>query len=379
MEPQERRGDRLRTGLQRAGRDHQLPDPAGARRVVGVLKPGAFGLGVVLIAACVPDVDVDLALVTSPRVLAVAADPAEVGPGEKMTLRALYAAPGGTLTDSPLVWSRCSARRPLAELGPVSRDCIDGGDGALTEIGDGLEVASQLPPDVCRLFGPDPPPGDPGGPAGRPVDPDLSGGYYQPIVLAGRSVADSPTLFRLRIACGLAAATQEQSSQFRRRYQRNLAPAISALERVSDASADLLPPGEALVVEAGERVRLRARWTACPGEPECGDGLCTLGEDGTACAADCGPPGCAGAEYYLRFDPDELDLVVARESLAISWFADAGHFDAERTGRTADDRTNASDNTWTAPEDRDEATLWIVIRDDRGGAAWRELSVLLSR
>jgi hypothetical protein len=317
---------------------------------------------------CVPELDVDLARVDAPRVLAVSAEPAEVAPGGKVTLTALYADGSGELAEAPLEWSLCTARRPLAELGPVSRACLEGGDAA-RPLGTGTTVTAALPADVCRLFGPEPPPASAGQPSGRPVDPDVTGGYYQPIRLAD---AGAGALLQLRIACGLAGATQQQAAEFRRRYQANVAPAIVALSRDGVALADDAP----LVVDAGEEVALRVRWATCPEVSKCGDGVCSLDEDLDGCPGDCGGgAGCRGAETYLRFDPAALALVTRREAIRVAWFATAGRFELASTGRAADDLAVTSHNTWTAPDEPGAATIWVVLRDDRGGASWRAVAV----
>lgn len=322
--------------------------------------------------ACVPELDVDLSRVDAPRVLAVRAVPAEVAPGGQVELTALYADGDGTLVEGPLKWSFCAARRPLAELGPVSRACLQREDDAELSLGTGITVTGAAPDDGCRLFGPEPPPATGDQPAGRPVDPDITGGYYQPLrIFVGDGDAD-PTLFQLRITCGLAGADQQQSAEYRARARPNRAPTVVAVERDGDALAQDAP----VVVGRGDELPLRLVWETCPEEPKCGDGLCTLDEAESDCPADCGgPPGCGGAETYLRFDPTTLALVTAREAIRVAWFATGGSFAAARTGRSPAEREAASDNVWTAPDDAGEHTLWFVVRDDRGGADWRELAV----
>ena len=68
-------------------------------------------------------------------------------------------------------------------------------------------------------------------------------------------------------------------------------------------------------------------------------------------------------------------LTTARESLRVSWYGTAGRFDEPRTGRAGDDPATTADNAWTAPAAPGAVTLWVVLRDDRGGAAWRSLAV----
>lgn len=321
-----------------------------------------------LVGACVPELTADLSRVDEPRVLAVRAEPAEAAPGETVTLTALHADAGGTLGESALAWSLCTARRPLAELGPVARDCLLAEGEALLSLGTGVSVAATVPMAACRLFGPEPPPAVDGQPAGRPVDPDPGGGYYQPVVLAAPEA--DPTLLQLRIACGLAGATQQQAAEFRRRYQANRAPEVTALARDGEPLAD------ELVVAAGEEVALRVRWASCPEQPACGDGICSLDEAVDTCAEDCtDSSGCAGAESYIRFDQESLGLVVAREAIRVAWFTTAGTFASASTGRAADERTDTSDNIFTAPDEPGPATIWVVLRDDRGGTSWRELAV----
>ncbi|HWB79716.1 MAG TPA: hypothetical protein VG755_32355 [Nannocystaceae bacterium] len=292
------------------------------------------------LVGCVPDVDVDLALVDAPRVLALAAMPAEVEPGAEVTMTALFVDGDGAIAAGPQRWAFCRARRPLAELGPIARACLDEGDERVVALGSGPSIAATVPDDACRLFGPDPPEAlAPGEPAGRPVDPDVTGGYYQPVVVLDDAAID-PGLLQLRIDCGVASATQAQAAELRRRHQANLAPAVVELDAPTE-------------VEAGDRVELRVRWTDCPDEEQ----------------------SCAGAETYAYFDPIALEIATARESIGIAWYATAGSFDDARTGRARDEPEAYGDNVWTAPDRAGPVTLWIVLRDDRGGASWHEQTI----
>lgn len=343
----------------------------------------ARGAWVVLawaVLACTPELEHDLSRVDEPRVLAVESVPAEAAPGARVRLRALYVDVDGAHTDASLAWSWCTARRPLAELGPIDRECLDRDADALDPIGTGLAVEATLPPDGCRRFGPEPPPAEDGQPSGRPVDPDSTGGYDQPVVLRAPEATPRTTLFGLRLACGPSNATQRQSAELRRRYQANVAPTIAAVEAEVDGEPARLVEADApLVVAAGASVTWRARFDACPSTPECGDGWCTLDEDADACAADCAgaTPGCAGAETYLWFDPIALDLRTRREALAVAWYATDGRFRDAQTGVAEQDDARVVDNAWIAPDEPGEAVLWLVARDDRGGASWVERRVVV--
>ena len=83
-----------------------------------------------------------------------------------------------------------------------------------------------------------------------------------------------------------------------------------------------------------------------------------------------------------RFEPSDDDIP-DRESLTVTWFIEGGSTDSTRTGfLPADDSdfSDLTDNEWTTPkradfadrfgEDRRDARLFLVIRDNRGGLSW---------
>ena len=57
------------------------------------------------------------------------------------------------------------------------------------------------------------------------------------------------------------------------------------------------------------------------------------------------------------------------------WFATAGTFDEDHTGREEGDVAPSTDNAWTAPSSAGQVHLWAVIRDDRGGVGWRSFTI----
>jgi hypothetical protein len=323
----------------------------------------------IAISGCVPDVDLDESILGDPRVLAIRAEPAEVEPGETIRWRALYADANGAIEPAPLGWSFCVARKPLAELGPIAPVCLG---GEMTQaIGEGVEVEGAIPRDTCRLFGPEPPPPLPDQPPGRPVDPDASGGYYQPILVSNGGLANEDiAFFEQRIACGLAGATQQQAAEFTRRYRRNTSPEVLAFELVRGGEAIAL--GDAPIdLSFGEEVTLRVRWPECPREDACGDGSCGIDETRAECAEDCTiPRGCGGAERTLRFDAEARELREERESMRVAWYTSAGALELERTGVAADDEASFSENVFTAPSEARDVVLIAVLRDSRGAAGW---------
>jgi hypothetical protein len=317
----------------------QRKRPASAR-IASLLSRGLAGS--VVFCGCTTPVTVDLAVIDSPRLLAVAATPAEGEPGAEVMLTALVVDEDGARPDDALAWSVCTARRPLAELGPVAPACLD--DDPDVDLGIAPTAMGVIPDEACRLFGPDPPPAEPGEPAGRPVEPDQTGGYYQPIVVARD---DEQAVYGVRLDCGVAGATQAQAAELRMRHRNNVSP-VAELLRGETVIESAVP----LVVEAGDEIDLRARWAACEDDVE-----------------------CTGAESYARFDPITLEIVESREAIGIAWYATGGTFADARTGRDAEDSRRTSDNTWTAPDDAGDVTMWIVIRDDRGGVSWTQVAI----
>jgi hypothetical protein len=53
--------------------------------------------------------------------------------------------------------------------------------------------------------------------------------------------------------------------------------------------------------------------------------------------------------------------------MRVAWYASAGDFDAQSTGRGETDPVLFTDNTWTVPSAPGKVHIWIVLRDSRGG------------
>jgi hypothetical protein len=292
--------------------------------------------------SCAPILDDDTPYVTEPRVLAVRVAPAEVLADEEVTMTALYADPDGGLSSAPLDWSFCPVPKPLAELGPVAGTCLDPESPDLVPIGSGIEVTALVPTDVCSLFGPNPPPPREGQLAGRPADPDITGGFYQPVLVFPTDEGD-PTLVSIRVRCGLANVTQETYIAWNLAYRSNENPSVATLRF---GTTEVPPDGTGVppVVAPGETVALTVEWPAC---------------------ADDAP--CAGAEEYVVYDPPTGELQTRREAISATWFTTAGTYEVARNGRAGDDEERTVTNDWTAPETEGEAWIAVVLRDERGG------------
>lgn len=303
------------------------------------------------VAACTPTFADDTAIVSSPRLLAMQAVPAEGPLGASFTLRALYVDGSGLHDPSAIDWATCLLQKPLGEPGPINEGCFVDASPDLLPLGDGGTVHGTIPADACQLFGPDSPPPQPGQPSARPTDPDTTGGFYLPI--RARSGAGQWSAALERIACQPSGVTQPVSLAFTSGYRMNTNPAASALSRIDDdgGTTPIAPdsPGQppALTVAAGARIGLRVEWPPCTGVEACG-----------------------GAESYLFIDPTSKQVVTRRESMVASWYASAGAFDEDRSGRAETDPLTRADDTWTAPETPGPVHLWVVLRDARGGVGW---------
>ncbi len=267
-----------------------------------------------LVFACRPDFTERESIVTRTQVLAVRAEPPDAKPGEAITWRALVVTPEGELAEPQASWAFCATPKRLTENGAVSAQCLGGG---VRPIGDGATVSAALPQDACSLFGPEVTSADL-----RPRDPDVTGGFYQPVRLTVQDGAGPTVAFGMtRIRCNVGSAGAEVAAEYQRRYVPNQNPVLLPLE--ASAPLDAVP--------AGARLELRAPW------PE------------------------SSVESYVTIDVAEQRVVDRRETMRVSWFATAGSFEHDRTG--------TPENAWTAPAGAGTVQLFVVLRDDRGGVA----------
>jgi hypothetical protein len=328
---------------------------------VVVVTRALASVGAAAIAmGCNPDFDQTTSMVTGARLLAVQATPPEAATGASLTLNALYVDENGARDPSAIAWATCLSPKPLGQPDPVDPACFVDTSSVLVPFGQGGTVQGAIPADACELFGPDSPPTQAGQPSARPVDPDATGGFYLPVRV--KTAEGDWAAARERIECTPSGVTQSVLAAFTTGYQPNANPVVSALSVVNaDGSptpvvADGAAVATPLTVSGGQRVALRAEWPECPADP-------------TA------PGGCGGAESYLLVDPASHQLVTARESIVVSWYATAGAFDVDRNGRDDDDPSTAVDDGWTAPSKAGVVHLWVVLRDARGGVGWGSYSV----
>jgi hypothetical protein len=300
--------------------------------------------------ACKPDLGEPQTLVRSRRVLAVRGTPPEAKPGESVSYDLLVASPEGTVVEPSAQWDFCNALKPPADNNVVTYKCL--GDDVVTGIGGPSKTATaNTPKDACFNFGPEIPSPKPGEQPQRPRDPDVTGGYYQPVrvKVEGTSGSDDAAFGLERIRCNLANAPVDVVADFGKRYQANQNPQLQTVRAVAGAGpVDVFRLGESgasLSVKAGHEVTFRAQWSA------------------------------ESPESFPVFDVQAFNLSDVRESLRVSWFSTEGEFERERTGRSGEESELFTENTWMAPTQRGLVHLWVVLRDSRGGVDFAAFDV----
>jgi hypothetical protein len=280
---------------------------------------------------CVPNLGPDDSLVSSTRILAVRADPAEAAPGTAVTFTSFVAGAGGTVTGAAIDWSFCTAPKPLTEDNVVSNVCLT--SSALVAAGQGPATTAKTPSNGCSIFGP-----DVSSSGLRPRDPDSTGGYYQPL---RADLAGSDSAFELaRIHCDLANASAAAATAFAAAYKLNVNPQLLGITATLDGSAVALN-----AIPTGARVSLEASWPA------------------------------ASAETFAYYDPVSQTVTTQREAMQVAWYSSGGALDNESTGRASDDMATTTDDGFVAPGTAGTVLLWVVLRDSRGGVDFTEVDL----
>jgi hypothetical protein len=275
------------------------------------------------VLGCDHALDQRLAILDQPRVLAVIADPAEGHPGDRVRYTVVVGSPDGPVDAAPS-WAFCGAPKPPTEDNAVSDACL--AQKNLVPIGAEPAVTAALPSNGCLQFGPETPSAN-----FRPRDADPTGGYYQPVRVDLDVTADHLLAFGLtRITCPLATAPSDVAFRYDMSYVANQNPTLDPF---------VVGP-----VRADQDVTLTASWPA------------------------------SAVESYVFYDPLTQTLVTRREAMRLSWFATGGALavDASAVGE-ADSATQVS-TTWHTPA-AGPATLWLVLRDSRGGIATQAVQI----
>ena len=283
-------------------------------------------------SACGSGIDRSTALVTTPRILAVRAEPPESPPGGAVSYTALAATPAGSQSDVAIAWSFCTSPALAAEDSSVSSTCIqDTVDPAAT----GNDVSLTIPTDACRVFGPLGMPKQSGKPIVRPAAPDETGGYSQPVRLLWN---ESLTFVFERLTCGPTGVSLDVAQAFRDARRPNQNPQL--LPMLNDMQG---APVDLNAVTPGTPISFSALWTA------------------------------ESAESYVSIDIEQVALVTQTEALWVAWFATGGTLERDFAIPQAGD--TVATNLWQAPNQPGIYYVWTVLHDDRGGVDFAETTI----
>jgi hypothetical protein len=292
------------------------------------------------------------------RILAIQADPPELAGGtsrpSSVQLRALVVDPGDPLAAAETVWRSCiipaTGGFPDADgdgegrFGSSSRLCPEGDATVLHA--SGSQPISSLSQSI-------------------PVPEEVG-----EVLASGADVAAPQIQVQLSVSSerGELVAIKEVTVTARlpEEQEPNRNPAIQGL---SLDGTEWLPDGARTI-----------RYGDCPDEQK----EQVEAEDGSlvrVCEHDLEPLFDEAEAQFYKARGFSGELEVQRERLQFAWFTDAGSF---REGRTEqfDPRDPSPDNvgpknSWREPPSKVErATLWVVVRDGRGGTTWTRREVL---
>jgi hypothetical protein len=176
----------------------------------------------------------------------------------------------------------------------------------------------------------------------RPADPDPTGGYYLPIQVTTEDNAGLLSFGFHRVRCDLAGATRDIFDAFQDRYRENRHPQISALfAQQGSETHNLLV--DTMRVSAGESVVLVGQARA------------------------------DAFEDFVVYSAEDAKLFDRKEQLTLNWYITRGQLGASQQGLEPVLRETKTE--WRAPDSAGPVHGWLVLRDDRGGAAWSEFLI----
>jgi hypothetical protein len=302
--------------------------------------------------ACKPNLGSPPSIVEGPRLLAVRGLPPEAAESAPVTYDVLAVDVDGRIASPIVAWAQCDQRKPPAESNAVAAACLD-----VPAEKAGPTYTAELLPDACKLFGPQPDVDANMVPI-RPRDPDVTGGFYEPVRAVLQKDGATAIAFALeRITCRLTNAPQDIAGQYAELIKPNQNPTLARLTldpdggpvplyaRAPRAAAPPPPAAATTWVSARSTYSFELAWT-----------------DDTP-------------EAFPVWNRATQTLDMHREALSVSWYATDGAFEHDRTGRGETEEDPTTRNTWTAPATPGLVHLWIVLRDSRGGIDFAEALV----
>jgi hypothetical protein len=240
---------------------------------------------------------------------------------------------------NPLTWAFCTEPRRVEERTSVTASCLSG--ASLQPIAD--PTVARMLSDACFRFGPVSPPTEEGEQPRRPSDPDPTGGYYVPVRVDYQPSGTAASSFGfVRLRCDLAGATRDIFDAFQKAYTNNINPTISELTLDGQAQAQV-------TVSAGAAVELALA------------------------------PAANNTEPYVVYSASEAKLFDRVETLSVAWYVTGGSLTQPKQSLTAEELGGGARfaTSWQAPTTGGTVYGWVVLRDDRGGVAWRELQLVV--
>jgi hypothetical protein len=314
----------------------------------------------IAIAGCRNNFD-PASYLTGLRVIAVKAEPPELGPGETATLTPLVLDSidfdGGMKSWNADWWLCRETPTPGRSIGD---DCVAHDAGtSLTPLGSGQTMAVTMPNVNPAELG----------------IPDDTGGVYLPVVLhVSDGASEVDVVYRLRYSL--------------LPFLKNHNPTIDDVQLIP--AEDAGPPAsldQTIEVHLGDKIKLRT--TMKPGSSEpypLLEGALNLPDLGIS-VTDGGFTINAPISFFdggVDVGGDKIELV--NELLPVSWFTTVGGVSPDVTTAWQPELPDAkadlvettlkldSKHTPSAPADVD---LWVVVRDGRGGTDWTHRQLLL--
>jgi hypothetical protein len=320
----------------------------GTRRRAGLCA----GAVLALTLACKPNLGSPPSIVDGLRLLAVRGLPAEAAEGTSVTYDVLAVDEMGRVANPTVGWYQCDERKPPAEGNAVAAACLSTDKMETT----GTTFMANVPVGACKRFGPQTDV-DKNNVSLRPNDPDVTGGFYQPVrARLTKDGAESLAFALERIKCPLTNTPPDATGTFNATYKLNVNPTIASLTLDPDGQPDPLYTRAA-----------KAPAPPPPTTPVTGVGP-GAGFDLELAWSDDSP------ESFPVWNPTTQAIDTHREAMSVSWYATDGSFEHDRTGRGETEMDLSTRNRWTAPPVA-TATLvhvWIVLRDSRGGIDFAE-------
>jgi hypothetical protein len=143
----------------------------------------------------------------------------------------------------------------------------------------------------------------------------------------------APVFHQVRLRCRLAEAPLSLAVEFAKNYASNANPRLLSLNASLNGR-----PIELSKLQAGDAAILTAEWST------------------------------ESTESYANFDRKQQAIVEMRETLQVDWYVSAGTWETSTTLFDSENTAPQANNVWLAPKDASEVSLWVVLRDSRGGS-----------